>query len=47
MQSAVWPLSEQQISAGDFIPVDIGSARVSSEPEHNIMWMRGEGTGRD
>ncbi len=24
MQSAVWPLSKQQISAGDFIPVEIG-----------------------
>lgn len=23
-QSAVWPLSEQQISAGDFIPGEIG-----------------------
>lgn len=28
MQSAVWPLSEPQISAGDFIPAETGSARV-------------------
>lgn len=28
MQSAVWPLSEQQISAGGFIPAEIGSVRV-------------------
>lgn len=47
MQSAVWLLSEQQISAGDFIPVEIGSAGVGSEHEHNVMSMREKETGQD
>lgn len=44
MQSAVWPLSEQQISAGDLIPVEVGQAGVRLEHKPNVM--QGEGKDR-
>jgi len=40
MRSAVWPLSQEQISAGDFIPVEVGSAGLISE--HDIVIIRDE-----
>lgn len=42
-QSAVWPLSEQQISAGDFIPGEIGFRRgVKSECERLVVPVAGD-----